>query len=233
MPRRKVLRYLKTELPAPQAEQKYTLHYSSHDLYQHPYHFPKIRSESLFDNEQPLELEIGCGCGEYLCHLAQQHPETNFVGLDKSLKALYQGVLIADELSLANIKFIEADFHLLYPLLVPEALQEVYLHFPDPYYKPQVRARRRIFNTRFLDHMYESLIPGGYISVASDHEEVFMEMLEMAEQDQRFQKAHKERYLEGGDIIEVKSRFQRIWEGHAVVPRRFLLQKIAADYPST
>lgn len=224
MARRKVLRFLRTELPDQQALQGYLLNYKARELYQNPLQFPRLSSQALFANEQPLELEIGCGCGEYLCFLAQNNPTTNFVGLDKSLKALYQGVAAAAELKLHNVKFIEADFHLLYPLLVPAALQAIYLHFPDPFYKPQVRARRRIFSPQFLDAMHQALQPGGLVSVVSDHKEFFMEMLEVAEQDQRFARAHSERYLEGFEP-GMKSRFQITWEGYGVVPRRFLLRK--------
>jgi tRNA (guanine-N7-)-methyltransferase len=218
------MRFLKTRLPDPQVVQKYLLNYAARELYLNPGQFPIICSASLFANERPLALEVGCGCGEYLCSLAKNNPTTNFVGIDKSPKSLYQGVFIAEAYGLQNVKFIEVDMHLLYPLLVPSALQTVYLHFPEPYYKPQIRARRRIFSPRFLDAMYQALQPGGLLSVVSDHEEFFMEMLELAEHDGRFAKAHAERYIEGFDP-GVKSRFQMTWEGYGVVPRRFTLRK--------
>jgi tRNA (guanine-N7-)-methyltransferase len=223
MPRRRVLRYLKTKEPEPTACQKYFVQYLPAALYHHPEHFPPFTSNALFGNAHPLELEVGCGSGEYLCLLARRFPEHNFVGIDKSRKAIYRGVQMAADMKLANIKFIEADVHLIYPLLVPASLQAVYMHFPDPYERPQLR-KRRIFSPKFLEAVSIALREGGILSVASDHEEFFMEMLDMVEQDDRFAKQHAERYLRGFDV-EVKSRFQHIWESHGVVPLRFLVYK--------
>lgn len=223
MSRRRVLRYLKTKEPAQAARQRYLMQYPSGALYHHPEHFLPLTSPALFSDTRPLELEIGCGSGEYLCLLACQHPDHNFVGIDKSRKAIYRGVQAAADMGLSNVKFIEADFHLMYPLLRPSSLWAVYLHFPDPYERPQLR-RRRIFSPMFLDHIAAALQPGGLLSVVSDHEEFFMEMLALIEQDERFVKQHEERYLQGFDV-GIKSRFQHIWEGHGIVPLRFVVHR--------
>lgn len=223
MSRRRVLRYLKTKEPEQTARQRYLMQYPSGTLYRHPEHFPPLTSPALFGDTRPLELEIGCGSGEYLCLQACQNPGHNFVGIDKSRKAIYRAVQAAAEAGLSNIRLIEADVHLMYLLLRPSSLQAVYLHFPEPYERPQLR-RRRIFSALFLDHMAVALRTGGLLSVVSDHEEFFMEMLSIIEQDERFAKQHAERYLRGFDA-GVKSRFQHIWEGHGVVPLRFVVCK--------
>jgi tRNA (guanine-N7-)-methyltransferase len=224
MPRRKVLRFLKTKLPDPQMIEKYLLLYDAHKLYLQPSQFPTISSKALFANDLPLELEVGCGSGEYLCSLAYKDPSANFVGVDRSLKALYLAVGVATELKLENIKFIGADFRQLYPLLAADSLRATYLHFPEPLSKQHDIRKNRIFNPAFLDHLYQALQPGGMLSVVSDNEAFFMQMLAIAERDQRFEKTHDKRYLVGFEV-EAKSRFQRIWEGHAIVPLRFILKK--------
>ena len=223
MSRRRVLRYLKTKEPEQTARQRYLMQYPSGALYHHSEHFLPLTSPALFGDTRPLELEIGCGSGEYLCLLACQNPDHNFVGIDKSRKAIYRGVQAAADMGLSNVKFIEADFHLMYPLLSPSSLRVVYLHFPDPYGRPQLR-RRRIFSPMFLDHIAAALQVGGLLSVVSDHEEFFMEMLALIEQDERFAKQHEERYLQGFDV-GIKSRFQHIWEGYGVVPLRFVVYR--------
>jgi tRNA (guanine-N7-)-methyltransferase len=224
MPRRKVLRFLKTKLPEPLMIEKYLLLYDARKLYSQPSQFPPISSQALFANDRPLELEVGCGSGEYLCSLAYKDPSVNFVGIDRSLKALYLAVGLASELKLENIKFIGADIRQLYPLLAADSLRAAYLHFPEPLSKQHDIRKHRIFTPVFLDHLYHALQPGGTLSVVSDDATFFMQMLSIAEQDQRFEKAHDKRYLIGFEA-EAKSRFQRIWEGHAIVPLRFILRK--------
>jgi tRNA (guanine-N7-)-methyltransferase len=137
---------------------------------------------------------------------------------------LFEAIRTASTLSLTNIKFIKANFKLMYPLLVPDSLQAVYLHFPDPNCRSKFR-KRQIFSQIFLDQIYDALVAQGCLSVMTDHREFFMEMLALVEQDLRFAKLHEERFLVGFET-EVKSRFQRIWEGHGLPTLRFEIKKL-------
>lgn len=222
MPRRTFLRYVKADVQHEQAH-TYLVRYRAETLFQHWQTLPTVTSEDLFASGQPLELEIGCGSAEYLCSLAAQAPSTNFVGLDISGKALSRAVANASSLALRNIKFINADLQFLYPLLRPESLQAVYLHFPDPHCKPGHR-KRRLFNTEFLDRISTALQTSGRLSVMTDVDSFFMDMLTLIEQDPRFEKVHPQRYLLGFEP-EVKSLFQRIWEQYGESVYRFEVRK--------
>jgi hypothetical protein len=61
----------------------------------------------------------------------------------------------------------------------------------------------------------------------TDHKAFFLELLALLEADCRFERTHAERYLVGFEP-EVKSRFQRIWEGHGLLILRCELRKRAA-----
>ena len=39
--------------------------------------------KSVFGNEKPLHLEIGTGKGRFIMQLAQEHPEINYIGIEK------------------------------------------------------------------------------------------------------------------------------------------------------
>lgn len=224
MPRRTFLRYAKADIRDEQALHTYLVRYRAETLFQHWQTLPTVTSQDLFANAHPLELEIGCGSAEYLCSLAAKAPATNFVGLDISGKALSRAVETASLLALRNIKFINADLQFLYPLLRPDSLRAVYLHFPDPHCKPGHR-KRRLFNPDFLDRISTSLQTGGRLSVMTDVETFFMDMLNLVEQDPRFEKVHPRRYLLGFEP-EVKSLFQRIWEQYGESVYRFEVRKL-------
>jgi hypothetical protein len=49
-------------------------------------------------------------------------------------------------------------------------------------------------------------------------------MLELIEQDNRFEKTHYERYLTGFDA-PIISRYQRLWERHGLATLRFEVRK--------
>ena len=214
MPRRILSRQIRTRpLEACEIE-RYLRVYNARDLYYHPETFPRLCSRQHFDNSAPLELEVGCGTAEFLCSLASREPEVNFIGVDNARRPLYKAVALASSLRLTNVRFLNANFAQLYPLLEPCSLRQVYVHFPDPNARPKFQ-RRRLVTPAFLEAIYPALAPLGGLSLMTDHTELFQEMLAVVEADSRFQKAHAERYLTGFEP-EVKSRFQRIWERHGL-----------------
>jgi len=193
------------------------------DLYAHPERFPRITSTALFDNQRPIELEIGCGSGEFLCSLARRNPGINYVGVELRRKSVHAAIILASAMSLENILFVNADARLLSPLLVADSIRAVYLHFPDPITRPKFN-NRRIFTGCFLDLVHEALTACGRLSVMTDHREYFEEMLRLMEGDDRWCKTHRARFLTGFDV-ETKSRFQRIWESHGKTTLRFEVRK--------
>jgi tRNA (guanine-N7-)-methyltransferase len=224
MPRRTFLRHTKAQkMLTDQMFANYLLSYLPATLYHEWQTLPGITAHELFDNAAPLELEIGCGSAEFLCTLAEKAPATNFVGIDISARSLLKAVEIAFELGLQNIKFINADFHLMYPLLRSNALSAVYLHFPDPHLKARCQ-KRRLFNETFLNALSTTLVDDGLLSVMTDVEAFFCEMLQLIEQDTRFSKVHPQRYLIGFEPA-VKSHFQRLWEQHGESVLRFEVRK--------
>jgi tRNA (guanine-N7-)-methyltransferase len=213
------------EMPTiPEAQRnRYLQVYPGDALYHTPHLFPRLDSRSLFGSDVPMEMEIGCGTGEFLCTLASRHPAVHYVGIEISPKALRYATEMASSLSLNNLLFLCADFRLAAPLLAPASLRAIYLHFPDPHMQPKYR-KHRLFDARFLDTAHMALEQDGLLSVITDVEKFFLEMLETAEADSRFQKRHAERFLTGWDF-PVASRFQQTWQAKGLPILRFELLK--------
>jgi tRNA (guanine-N7-)-methyltransferase len=226
MSRRTFLRRIHTQPLDNALLQRYLLNYHPRGLYERPEQFPRLCSPCLFGNDAPLELEVGCGSAEFLCALAANEPAVNFVGVDIARRPLEKAVENAAALALDNLRMIYGNFAQMYPLLGRHSLQQVYVHFPDPNMRPKFR-HRRIISPPFLDAMHMALVPEGTLSVMTDHEAFFLEMLDILEADCRFEKTHAERYLVGFEPA-VKSRFQRIWEGHGLPILRCELRTRAA-----
>ncbi len=89
MPRRKLSRTIEAQAPDERTASKSLLSLTSRRLYHDPCALPPIASPSLFGNDRPLELEIGCGTGEFLCALAGREPAVNFVRVDLRAKSLH------------------------------------------------------------------------------------------------------------------------------------------------
>ena len=39
--------------------------------------------KKLFDNYNPIHIEIGMGKGRFIIDMARQHPEINYIGIEK------------------------------------------------------------------------------------------------------------------------------------------------------
>lgn len=223
MPRRLLSRQIRPRPLDDREVKQYLRVYNARDLYYYPESFPRLCSPQLFDNNAPLELEVGCGTAEFLCSLASKEPEVNFVGVDIARRPLDKAVAIASALQLTNVRFLHANFAQMYPLLEPCSLQRVYVHFPDPNMRPKFH-RRKLVTPAFLDAIHLALVLGGELSLMTDHKALFEELLALVEADSRFQKTHSERYLVGFEP-EIKSRFQRIWEHHGLPILRLEVRK--------
>jgi len=223
MTRRKFMRKLSAQPLDEQIARTYLRTFPSKQLFTNPHALPNIDSRHLFGDEQPMHLEVGCGTADYLRALARDNPCANFVGVDLAHKPLLQAVRMATAQALPNIRFIRGDFMLMYPLLVMDSLQAVYLHFPDPHLRTRFR-KRRIVTPVFLDAICRALVPGGQLSIMTDHQALFLDILTLVERDSRFERAHAEQYLVGFEPA-VKSRFQRLWEGHGLPTLRLVLRK--------
>jgi len=215
---------VKFKIPTEQIASKYLREWENKVLFHSPEKYPKLTRIALFNRGGSFTLDVGCGTGEFTNAMAKNNPEEDFVGIEISRRAIYHAVHQAAHLRLRNVLYLKTDFKLLSPLFAKDSLAKVYLNFPDPNYGGEKRRKHRIFSPPFLDQMYESLTVDGSIQVVTDQKPFLMDMLEIAETDKRFEKAHPERYLENFSPLE-KTRFQIAWEKFDRPVYRFILKK--------
>ena len=60
----------------------------------------------VFNNNNPVRIEIGMGKGRFVSTLAQLNPDINYVGIEKYSSVLLRAVEKQDELNLPNLRFI-------------------------------------------------------------------------------------------------------------------------------
>ena len=64
---------------------------------------------SVFEKPQPLHLEIGTGKGRFIMQLAQEHPEINYIGIEKYSSVLLRAIQKREESEINNLYFIRMD----------------------------------------------------------------------------------------------------------------------------
>lgn len=130
----------------------------------------------IFGNDNPVEVEIGCGKGKFLIARATEHPEINFLGIDTSWKWMKYGVERSDKRGLKNVRFVKRDARAIVTRAIPEgSVSAFHIYFPDPWPKRRHRKRRLITGT-FLKLLAGRLAEHGIIELATDHDDYFMQM---------------------------------------------------------
>lgn len=126
--------------------------------------------KALFGNSHPVEVEFGCGKGKFLIERASQDPHTNFVGLDWSPKWASKSIERSRSKNLPNLKFFRMTAEESMQAFPSGKISVLHIYFPDPWPKRR-HHRRRLITPEFLALVYERLIPGGLMELATDHED--------------------------------------------------------------
>jgi tRNA (guanine-N7-)-methyltransferase len=128
--------------------------------------------ERIFDNDRPVEIEIGPGTGTFVLPAARARPRTNFFGLERSRGRARRLQSAIESRNIRNAIVINADAACVVGTMVPTASVAAYhIYFPDPWWKRR-HHRRRLFTTAFAAALARTLVPGGRVHLATDVEEV-------------------------------------------------------------
>ena len=134
--------------------------------------------KSLFNNDNPIVLELGCGKGEYAVQLAQKYPEKNFVGVDIKGARIWYGANEVREKGLKNVAFIRTRIDFIEYFFGPEEVDEIWLTFSDPQPK---KPRKRLSSRQFVVRYLKFLKPGGIVHLKTDNSWLFASTLEQIE----------------------------------------------------
>jgi tRNA (guanine-N7-)-methyltransferase len=124
---------------------------------------PQLIWPEFFGNENPVELDIGCGRGLFLFNAALTTPDTNFVGLEIDYREGRRTATRLMKQNLTNARVIGGDAcKVLGEMIQPHSVQAAHVYFPDPWWKKR-HQKRRIFNAEFIDLLLRVLRPGGFV----------------------------------------------------------------------
>lgn len=129
-----------------------------------------INAEALFENTNPVVLEIGFGMGKSLVEMAKNAPELNFIGIEVHRPGVGACIGLAQEEGVKNLKVYEHDAIEILADCIPDAsLTTVQLFFPDPWHKKK-HHKRRIVQPEFVETIRQKLKVDGVFHMATDWE---------------------------------------------------------------
>ena len=140
--------------------------------------------KKIFNNDQPVILEIGFGMGRSLVEMAKQNPNNNYIGIEVHTPGVGACIAYALEQQVLNLRVICHDaIEILQDNIPDQSLSGLQLFFPDPWHKAK-HHKRRIVQPQFLKLVMQKLKSGGFIHMATDWENYAEQMLEVLCQEQ-------------------------------------------------
>ena len=123
----------------------------------------------LFENDHPVELEIGMGKGTFLTDQAKARPEVNFFGIEW---ASWYWRYASDRLrrhGCLNARTVRAEaLFFLREHVADASLAVLHVYFPDPWPKSR-HHKRRLIQEPFLKQAERTLVAGGRLQIVTDH----------------------------------------------------------------
>ena len=120
-----------------------------------------------FGNENPIEIEVGMGKGKFIMELAQNHPEINYIGIERYSSVLLRALQKREELELSNIWFLCVDAKELTEVFEEQEINKIYLNFSDPWPKDR-HAKRRLTSPKFMAVYEKVLAKDGRVEFKTD-----------------------------------------------------------------
>jgi len=144
----------------------------------------RLDLEKTFGRQATLHVDLGCGDGSFLCALALRMPEKNFLGIERLLGRIRSATRKAAKIGNVRLLRMESFYAVRY-LLPAGSVETFYLLFPDPWPKRR-HWRRRIVTEDFLSAISQALVENGTFRIATDQNEYFEKMKEMARANSNF-----------------------------------------------
>lgn len=137
----------------------------------------KGKWQEIFQNENPVHIEVGMGKGRFLMDLAALHPQINYVGIEMYDSVLLRALQKMEERENGieaphNLFFMRMDARELPLVFNPEEVDRIYLNFSDPWPKER-HAKRRLTSRQFLERYDAILAKDGTVEFKTDNRELF------------------------------------------------------------
>ena len=127
--------------------------------------------KKLFNNDNPIYIEIGMGKGDFILENALRYPNINFIGIEKYDSIMALAIKKIEKFDLANLKLIRMD-----ALSINEVFQNeidiIYLNFSDPWPKER-HAKRRLTSNQFLEKYNNLFKKEKVIEMKTDNRSLF------------------------------------------------------------
>ena len=161
--------------------------------------------KELFNNDNPINIEIGMGKGDFIIGMAKKYPNTNFIGIEKYESVMVRAIEKLENIDLPNLKLVRMDAINIDKVFNKE-INTIYLNFSDPWPKKR-HAKRRLTSEIFLKLYDKIFISTPHIIQKTDNILLFASSIEsLVDYGYKFNKVSLD--LEREDIDNVITEYE-------------------------
>ncbi|PFH91067.1 tRNA (guanosine(46)-N7)-methyltransferase TrmB [Bacillus sp. AFS088145] len=132
----------------------------------------KGKWKEVFQNDQPIHIEVGTGRGRFMVGMARANPHINYIGIEKYTSVVSDALDKLIEAEVPNLKLLNVDAQKLTDFFEDGEIDRVYLNFSDPW--PKVRHEKRRLTYKTFLNMYQQILKNdGEIHFKTDNQDLF------------------------------------------------------------
>ncbi len=163
----------------------------------------------VFGNDRLLDLEIGIGNGSFLVPFAEQNPSRNMVGIELVGEYVRKADRRLQRAGVTNGRLLVGDAKLLvWRLFADESVENVYINYPDPWFKKK-HKKRRLVNSATLQLLARKM--RGTLTLATDDVEYRDWVVESAAAAGCFSSEYEEGYARSQPGY-LETKYERKWK---------------------
>ena len=161
-----------------------------------------------FQNNDIVELDIGCGKGSFTSALAQMYPDRQIIAADVMIGRLRKLDKRNKRLNINNIHLIRAEaWHFICSCIPDKSITRIHILCPDPWPKIKHKAHRLI-SSEFIGRLSKKLKKNGILHFSTDDTEYYNSSNKIIHNTGLF--IQNDHAID--DIQGIKSDFEKHWE---------------------
>ena len=148
----------------------------------------KGKWKTLFNNGNPIHLELGCGKGGFISQIAHLNPNINYIAIDlvdamlglakRNIEEKYK----EQNKETDNIYITRYDIDRILNIFDQnDRIERIYINFCNPWPRGK-HHKKRLTHTRQLEKYKQFLVPGGKIYFKTDDDNLYFDTLSYIEQ---------------------------------------------------
>ncbi len=131
-----------------------------------------INFAMLFNNENPIEMEIGCGKGGFIVQKGKENPQTNYFAVELLSNIIVMAAENAKKSGLDNVKFFNSSAEYLPRYVADSSIDNLYLNFSPPFPPTSYESHRLTCDRRVAEYK-KYLKTGGCVYQKTDDKPFF------------------------------------------------------------